>query len=334
MQDEHPNYYITVSDIKPAFKTSDNLPVYTVPFRDTPYYLAVNRDTEERYDQACSATIGGFLCDDDDQRCFAFTAAHALVPEPEMQSLNDLFGKWEDLKSHNKQLQARLMVDHMDKRLVIRNHNSLDTMRVNQPLLFGAQIYFKSGIPYIIAECQQFMIDFLLLPVAPTRVFSRTDIRKPFDSINKFKGKNTLGALLHGDTDEYNIERYIDIKSKADIDLLRDERVAVFIAGQMGTLEVAPEVPPSHSEYSYGWHIAFKMDHAYVCPFFNLQIKTETIIEIAHMYTTSQTITVQFLAMRLHGHPLDCINLNELSLDPENYGEFACGRSKIYKVKL
>ena len=85
LKTKYPDFSITVSDMKPVFTDGDGLPVYTVP------------DYNEKKADCEVATVGGFLCDDDKQRCFAFTAAHALVPHGNIEQLGKLFGKWEEM---------------------------------------------------------------------------------------------------------------------------------------------------------------------------------------------------------------------------------------------
>ena len=96
--DRYPSYDITVSDIPPVFRTDDALPVYTTLYGETPFYLTMNKDCNVRSEDSSIATIGGFLCNDNDERCFVFTAAHSLVSGQDIEDVSGLFVQLQDMK--------------------------------------------------------------------------------------------------------------------------------------------------------------------------------------------------------------------------------------------
>ena len=76
--DRYTSYDITVSDIPPVFRTEDTLPVYTELYGETPFYLTINRGFNVRSEDSSIATTGGFLCDDNDERC-SFSQQHTRL---------------------------------------------------------------------------------------------------------------------------------------------------------------------------------------------------------------------------------------------------------------
>lgn len=261
---DFPRYDIIISDAEPAFTTNEGLPVYTIPFcGGTPFYLSFNKPSPFGLKRGLGyvATIGGFLSDEDEQRCFAFTAAHALVSEEHQLELSKLFGQHDQIQTYTREICLQLHADVVfNGKLKIQSHNSGSPMDVSNTPLFAAQIYIKMSDT--LTNYQKFTHDFLLLPVSPQRVYCDPNQKIPYSYINKFKGRKSLGALLYEDPNEYEITHYLNITSEQDIADLRSRGVVVFVAGQTGTLEVAPSIVPGTSEYIHGWHIAFKTDNA------------------------------------------------------------------------
>lgn len=255
-----PKYQLFISDAKPAFMTNEDLPVYTIPFCGTPFYLShASSYGLNKRGLGYVATIGGFLCDNDEQRSFAFTAAHALVSEEDQTELSQLFGEREQLKDYTKQICVRLSTDVLERNLKIHSHNNGSQMDVFSIPLFATQLYIKMSdmlMPY-----QKFTMDFMLLPVSPMSVYRDAMQKIPFSEINKFKGRKSLGMSLEDEPKEYQITHYLNIESEQDIENLRNNRVVVFVAGQSGTIEIAPSSLQG-SEYIHGWHIAFKTENA------------------------------------------------------------------------
>ena len=159
LETKYPDFSITVSDMKPVFTDGDGLPVYTVPFRENPFYLTINKDYNEKKADCAIATVGGFLCDDDEERCFAFTAAHALVPRDNIKQLGKLFGKWEEMCDKTRAMRKEIKGDHDDDQMLVHNHNQLHKMTV-QDIRFGAQVYVKPN--ETTENHRKFVIDFLL----------------------------------------------------------------------------------------------------------------------------------------------------------------------------
>lgn len=260
LETKYPQWTLTVSDMKPVFQTADKLPVYTVPFRESPFYLTINKGYDDQKADCSVATIGGFLCDDNDERCFAFSAAHALVPGQESGALKDLFGEWEKMRDHIHSMRRRITGEHSSNELVIHNHNHLHKMTASK-IQFGAQEYVKPSVT--VENYRKFAIDFLLLQVPPTKVYREPVQKKPLQFMNRFQGKHSLGALpMEHAPGEFYVTRFVDITSKEDIDRLRERSVAVFVDGHIGTIEAPPEVLPGRTDFVFGWHIPFKTDTA------------------------------------------------------------------------
>ena len=89
LETKYPDFSITVSDMKPVFTDGDGLPVYTVPFRENPFYLTINKDYNEKKADCAIATVGGFLCDDDEERCSHLQQPTHLYPKITSNSLEN-----------------------------------------------------------------------------------------------------------------------------------------------------------------------------------------------------------------------------------------------------
>ena len=187
--DRYPSYDITVSDIPPVFRTEDTLPVYTELYGETPFefYLIMNRGFNVRSEDSSIATIGGFLCDDNDERCFVFTAAHSLVSGQDMEGVSGLFAQPQDMKKHVEKLRANLFAKHSSDQLLLHSHNFSTKISGACDFLFAAQEYVK--MDEAVQDYRKFKMDLILLQVSPMKVYSNPVQKVPYTYINQFEGK-------------------------------------------------------------------------------------------------------------------------------------------------
>ena len=179
-------------------------------------------------------------------------------PEITSNSLENYLenGKKCAIKPVRKEIQG----DHDDDQMLVHNHNQLHKMTV-QDIRFGAQVYVKPN--ETTENHRKFVIDFLLLQVPPNKIYQEERSRKPLACINKFIGKQSLGALPFNEQPaEYHVTRFVNITCAEDIDRLRENGIAVFIDGHIGSIEASPEALPNGEGFAFGWHISFRTESA------------------------------------------------------------------------
>ena len=129
-----------------------------------------------------------------------------------------------------------------------------------QDIRFGAQVPSERTDNH-----RKFAIDFLLLQVPPNKIYQEERSKKPLACINKFIGKQSLGALpFYEKPAEYHVTRFVNITGAGDIDRLRENGIAVFIDGHIGSIQASPEALPDGEGFAFGWHISFITESAQV----------------------------------------------------------------------